>query len=174
MKIFLVGYMGCGKTTLGRPLARRLGMRFVDMDGYLVDRCGRTIPEIFESEGETGFREREREVLDELMEMEGDAVISTGGGAPCFFDNMARMNACGTTVYLRVSPEGLAARLRDGRDKRPLLRGKDDVQLLAHIRETLREREVFYGQARMAVDCDGFGDAEIVSRLAERLAGDGK
>ena len=70
-------------------------MRFVDMDGYLVDRCGRTIPEIFESEGETGFREREREVLDELMEMEGDAVISTGGGAPGCFHNIAQAEACG-------------------------------------------------------------------------------
>ena len=94
MLIFLVGYMGCGKSTIGRTLAKQLGVRFLDMDTLLEQRCGKSVAEIFTETGETGFRQSEREVLAELTS-EREAIVATGGGAPCFFDNMETMNRAG-------------------------------------------------------------------------------
>lgn len=155
--------MGSGKTTIGRPLAKALGFRFVDMDHHITDMQHKTVAELFESLGESGFRELERQTLRELAAQE-NTVIATGGGAPCFFDNMETMNQSGSTIYLKVSPAGLAARLKHGRDKRPLLRGKNDEELLAYIRESLEKRETFYTKARIIVDCDGYSDAQIVDK----------
>ena len=101
--IFLVGYMGCGKSTLGRRLARRLGVPFVDTDSRVEEREGATVSDLFRYEGEQRFREIEREVLDAAIAGNDSAVISTGGGLPVWGDNMARMNAAGCTVYLRRS-----------------------------------------------------------------------
>ena len=167
MRIFLIGFMGSGKTTVGRPLAKTLGLRFVDMDHHICDSRHKTVGELFEELGETGFRELERESLAELSK-EDDIVVATGGGVPCFFDNMETMNRTGSTIYLQVSPEGLAARLKHGRDKRPLLRGKIDEELLEYIRTALAQREKFYREARIIVDCDGYSDAQIVEKC--RLA----
>lgn len=161
MRIFLVGFMGSGKTTVGRPLAAALGLRFVDADAHLVEAQRKTVAELFETLGEAGFRALEREVLGELATRDG-LVVATGGGAPCFGGNMAAMNRAGTTIYLRVSPEGLAARLKNGRERRPLLRGKSDTELLAYIRTTLAARAEYYEQARITVDCDGYSDRQIV------------
>ena len=114
MLIFLVGYMGCGKSTIGRTLAKQLGVRFLDMDTLLEQRCGKSVAEIFTETGETGFRQSEREVLAELTS-EREAIVATGGGAPCFFDNMETMNRAGLTVYFKMSPEKLAAAARQKR-----------------------------------------------------------
>jgi shikimate kinase len=170
MRIFLIGFMGSGKTTVGRPLAKALGLRFVDMDTQIVDRQRKTVAELFDALGEAGFRQLERETLAELGAQD-DVVVATGGGAPCFFDNTTAMNRAGITVYLKVSPEGLAARLRRGRDKRPLLRGKSDAELLAYIRESLAARESFYAQARITVDCDGYTDAQVVEKCRRAIEG---
>ena len=163
MRIFLIGFMGSGKTTVGRPLAKALGLRFVDMDHHITDTCHKTVGELFEALGEEGFRELERKTLAELSAQDG-FVMATGGGAPCFFDNMEVMNRAGSTIYLKVSPEGLAARLRHGCDKRPLLRGRNDEELLEYIRTALAGREKFYTQARITVDCDGYSDTQIVDK----------
>ena len=163
MKIFLLGFMGSGKTTVGKPLAKALGLRFVDMDAHIVETQHKTIADLFETLGEAGFRALERQTLAELCAQD-NLVVATGGGAPCFFDNLAAMNRAGTTLYLRVSPEGLAARLKHGRDKRPLLRGKSDEELLTYIRASLAAREPFYAQARIVVDCDGYSDAQVVEK----------
>ena len=163
MRIFLIGFMGSGKTTVGRPLAKALGLRFVDMDHHITDSQHKTIAQLFEELGEEGFRQLERDTLAELSAQD-NTVIATGGGAPCFFGNMDVMNRTGSTIYLKVSPEGLAARLKHGRDKRPLLRGKTDEELLEYIRRTLAEREKFYAQASITVDCDGYSDAQIVDK----------
>lgn len=168
MRIFLVGFMGCGKTTVGKPLAKALGFRFVDMDHYLTDKYHKTVSEIFEERGESGFRELERDTLLELS-AEDQIVIATGGGAPCFFDNMDTMNRSGSAVYLQVFPEGLVKRLRYGRDRRPLIRGKSDEELLVYIEETLSKREVFYEKARIIVDCNGYSDAQIVDKCKRAI-----
>ena len=110
MLIFLIGYMGSGKTTIGRGLARRLGLRFIDMDTEVEQRTGMSVTDYFAARGEEAFRGEEREVL-RCLTNEQDAVVATGGGVPCFFDNMEVMNASGLTIYLKMGPEKLAARL---------------------------------------------------------------
>jgi len=166
MLLFLVGYMGCGKSSIGRALARRLGCRFQDMDVLLEQRCGRSVREIFATEGEEWFRERERDVLRELIAgTERNVVVATGGGAPCFFDNMERMNGAGQTVYFRMSPAKLAARLEHGKAKRPLLKDKTPEELEEFIRDNLARRETFYLRSKLIIDCDGVSDAYIADHV---------
>ena len=106
-RIILIGYMGAGKTTVGRQLAKRLGLMFYDLDWYITNRMRRTVPQIFEESGEEGFRKIEHAMLHEVAEFE-DVVLSCGGGTPCFFDNMDYLNRMGETVYLKASPEVLS------------------------------------------------------------------
>ena len=165
MILFLIGYMGCGKSSIGRELARRTGFAFVDMDREVERECGgRTVSQIFEQEGEAFFRACERKTLERLCTGER-MIVATGGGVPCFGDNMEVMNAAGRTVYFKMTPPKLAQRLHHGRDKRPILRGMDDEQLLRFIERNLREREPFYSQASMVIDCDGVSDDYICNHV---------
>ena len=153
--------MGCGTSSLGRELARRTGWKFVDMDKEVERECGgRTVSEIFAAEGEAFFRTCERQVLERLCG-ERKMIVATGGGVPCFGDNLEVMNAAGRTVYFKMTPRQLAARLHHGRDKRPILRGMDDEQMLRFIERNLATRESFYGRASMTIDCDGVSDDYI-------------
>ena len=120
-RVFLVGYMGAGKTTVGKELAKLAGLSFIDLDYYIEGRYHKAVSQIFAERGEEAFREIERNMLHEVAEFE-DVLISTGGGAPCFFDNMEFMNASGTTVYLKVSVEELAKRLELCKHTRPVLK----------------------------------------------------
>lgn len=150
-RIFLIGFMGCGKTTLGRKLAARLNYTFLDLDHLLEEQAGMSIPEYFSSFGETAFRLAESEILKNTVYPE-NAVISTGGGLPCFFDNMEWMKAKGTVVYIKLSPKTLASRLEHGKEDRPLLRHKHGDELIAFITEKLAERESFYLRAQVVAD----------------------
>ena len=132
VRIFLTGYMGAGKTTLGKAFARKMNVPFVDLDWYIEERFHKTVGELFTERGETGFRELERNMLHEVAEFE-NVVISTGGGAPCFFDNMEFMNRVGKTVFLDVHPDVLFRRLRIAKQQRPILQGKEDDELKAFI-----------------------------------------
>ena len=164
--IFLVGYMGCGKSTLGRRLARRLGVPFVDTDARVEEREGATVSDLFRYEGEQRFREIEREVLDASIAEYPSAVISTGGGLPVWGDNMARMNAAGCTVYLRRSAENIACRLSPyGRRKRPRLQGLNDEELVAFMTRDMASREPFYSRAKLILACDSLPDDELVERI---------
>jgi shikimate kinase len=158
--IFLIGFMGSGKTTLGRKLANRLGVAFMDLDHILEAQEGMTIAEYFSRFGEDAFRKRESEVLKQTNYPE-NAVVSTGGGLPCFFDNIEWMNASGKTIYIRLSPKSLAGRLENEKDKRPLLREKHGEALVDFITKKLAEREKFYSQATII--------AEGLSLTAEKL-----
>lgn len=145
--IFFTGFMGCGKTTWSRKLAAHLGYEFIDLDQVLEAQAGMTIAEYFSSFGEGSFRKLESDVL-KLTEYPENAVVSTGGGLPCFFDNMDWMNAHGKTVYIQLSPKTLVDRLEKGKAKRPLLRDKHGDELLAFIGDKLAEREPYYLQAK--------------------------
>lgn len=164
--IFLVGYMGCGKSTLGRRLARRLGVPFIDTDSRVEEREGASVSDLFRYEGEQRFREIEREVLDAAIAGNDSAVISTGGGLPVWGDNMARMNAAGCTVYLRRSAENIAGRLSPyGRRKRPRLQGLNDEELVAFMTRDMASREPFYSRAKLILACDSLPDDELVERI---------
>src|SRR5690554_5919230 len=109
-RVFLIGYMGSGKTTVGKKLAQSLSLSFIDLDDFIQNKYRKTIADIFADLGEEGFRKIESKALREVSEIE-DVVISTGGGAPCFYDNIEVMNNAGVTVYIEVDPQELASRL---------------------------------------------------------------
>ena len=151
VRIIIIGYMGAGKTTVGRALAHDLGLPFYDLDWYIEGRLRKTIPQIFAERGEEGFRQVERNMLHEVAEFE-DVVISCGGGTPCFFDNMDYLNGQGDTIYLKATPEVLYKHLQMGKTVRPLLRDKTPDETLAFITTQLAHREPFYTKARHTLD----------------------
>jgi len=163
--IFLIGFMGCGKTTWSKKLATRLGYEFIDLDTVLEEQVGKSIPDYFTEHGEADFRRVESEVLKQYLYPE-KAVVSTGGGLPCFFDHMDWMNSHGKTIYIKLSPKTLADRLENARVVRPVLQGKKGDELVAFIEGKLAERECFYNQATHILD----GLTLNVDDLAELLA----
>ena len=167
-RIIIVGYMGAGKTTVGKALAKELGMQFYDLDWYIEGRMRKTVPQLFAERGEDGFREIERRLLHEAAEFE-DVVLSCGGGTPCFFDNMKYMNSQGDTVYLKASPEVLCAHLKMGKTRRPLLEGKDKDELLAFVTEQLAHREDYYTKAKHVLNVDLLDNYEKIKVSVERL-----
>lgn len=152
-RILIIGYMGAGKTTLGKVLAKELGLPFYDLDWYIESRMMKTVPQLFAERGEEGFRKVEHNMLHEVAEFE-NVVISCGGGTPCFYDNMEYMNAQGDTVYLKASPEVLYAHLQMGKVERPLLKNKTREEMQAFIQEQLAEREKYYTKARHIFNVD--------------------
>ena len=146
-RIFLIGYMGAGKTTLGKAFSRELGLTFIDLDWYIEERFHKTVQQLFSERGEQGFRELEQKMLHEVAEFE-DVVISAGGGTPCFFDNMDYMNQEGTTVFLNTSSLVIVDRLKRQRSNRPLLAMYSDNELEFFVREHLESRLPFYLKAK--------------------------
>jgi shikimate kinase len=142
--------MGCGKSTLGRKVAQKLNLQFIDMDEYLESRFHKTVPQIFSEEGEEAFRQKERKVLEELSEFTG-VVVATGGGAPCFFDNMDLMNRTGETVFFDIDPQILALRLKRSKTIRPLIQGKQQADLVPFVKEMLEKRRPFYEKAKYRI-----------------------
>ena len=168
IRIFLTGYMGAGKTTLGKAFARKLNLPFVDLDWYMEERFHKTVGELFVERGEAGFRELEKNMLHEVGAFE-DVVISTGGGAPCFFDNMDFMNRNGTTVFLNVHPDVLFRRLRVAKQQRPILQGKQDDELKEFIIRALEKRTPFYSQAQYVFNADELEDRSQIEKSVEKL-----
>lgn len=164
--IFLIGFMGCGKTTLGRKLANRLGYEFIDLDEVLEAQAGITIAEYFSQHGEAKFRELESELLKQTA-YPANAVVSTGGGLPCFFDNMDWMNQNGKTFYVKLTPKALAERLDKGKTTRPVLQGKTGDELVGFIEEKLSERDAFYNKATFIVN-----GIDLTSEKAEQIIAD--
>ena len=170
MILFLVGYAGSGKSSLAKRLSRKLGIKQLDTDKLVEEREGASVADIFFYQGEEYFRCAERDVVEELVNSKYEGIIATGGGLPTWSDNMERMNQWGYTVYLRRSPEQILSRLSDyGREKRPMFRGKNDEELLNFMHEHLAQREPYYAQAKMVVDCDTMSDDDVVSYIADKL-----
>lgn len=160
MKIFLIGFMGCGKSTMGRKLASKLGCNFIDLDDRFETAESMKITQYFSQFGEEAFRLKEAEYLKWINYPE-NVVVSTGGGLPCFYDNMDWMKANGKVIYIKLSPKILADRLEHGKEERPLLHGKHGDDLVNFIAEKLAERETYYLRANII--------AEGLSLSAEKL-----
>jgi shikimate kinase len=169
MKIFILGYMGCGKSGTGKKLAARIGYDFIDLDDLIEEQYNKTIPEIFESEGENKFRELEHNYLKGLMEKD-NVVISLGGGTPCFYNNMELMNSNGVTIYLKMSAEMLASRLKDSKKARPLLKDKSAEELKDFITESLEKREPFYLNAMYKVKAKDLDIEELAVFVKEKTS----
>ena len=167
-RVILIGYMGAGKTTVGKALAKELGLQFYDLDWYIESRMHKTVPQIFAERGEEGFRLIERNMLHEVAEFE-DVVLSCGGGTPCFFDNMDYMNGQGDVVYLSAEPEVLYKHLLMGKTERPLLKNKTPEELIAFIKEQLKIREKFYTQAKHTLDVSLLDNYEKIQISVKRI-----
>lgn len=151
MNIYLTGMMGAGKSTLGRKLAKKLGYHFVDLDELIEQREGLPLAEIFNFRGEHYFRTLEADILKETVLLK-ETVIATGGGTPCYFDNLNWMNKHGKTIYLRGNITLLAQRLLPGMSKRPLLAGLKPEELPGFLSVLMAAREPFYTQAHIIAD----------------------
>ena len=149
--------MGSGKTTMGKRLSKKYGLDFIDLDNYIEKRYFKTISQLFQEKGESGFREIERDALKEVADFE-NVIISTGGGTACFFDNMQLMNQKGETVYLKASAADLSGYLLTANKNRPLLAQKSGEELFNFVSEMLQKREPFYSLAKHAVDVRDVSD----------------
>ena len=165
---FLIGYMGSGKTTLGRAVAARTGIRFIDLDDYIEEREGCSIREIFASRGEDAFRAIERDALQKVSRM-ADTLVACGGGTPCFGDNMDLLNRCGLTVYLDAPHESLLSRLKEGRAKRPLIAGLSDEELDEFIVRQMEWRRPHYSRAALRFDSSRLESVEEVAESVEKF-----
>lgn len=161
--VFIVGFMGSGKTTWGRKIANKAGWSFIDLDAHIADKTGLPIPDYFERYGEVKFRELESQTLKNLS-FSGSTVVSTGGGTPCFFDNMPWMNKAGVTVYFQLPTKVLWERLmKSNITSRPALNGLTGDQLFKHIDTKLTEREPYYRQAKYTVNQLSVTVEELIS-----------
>lgn len=166
MRIFLIGFMGSGKTHWGRQVAERLGLPFFDLDEVITQEEGKSIPEIFAAEGEEYFRSREKDILERLVDENANMVLSCGGGTPCFFNNIEFMKKYGTVVWLNTHVEVLMQRLMKEREQRPLLKDITDADLKHYIIRKLNDRRMYYELADVVIDKeDGFTMNEFIQTV---------
>ena len=177
LPIYLVGYMGAGKTTAGRLLADKLGWHFVDLDEAFMHIHGYTTAEYIREFGIEDFRKKEKYVLEDLADQipYEKVIYATGGGYPCWEDNMECLRELGTSFYIRWSPEHLAKRLSlTDLSERPVLQGRTEEELLAFIAPQLEAREPFYAMANHILDveeCDEYSDERIAEELYQFIKG---
>jgi shikimate kinase len=167
-KIFLIGFMGSGKSTVGRRLASQLKWSFIDLDEKIEKMEGMKIPDIFSLMGEPYFRQLETKAL-KALKSETDTVISTGGGTPCFADNMDFMMSSGLTIYLKMTPASLRRRLARSSEGRPLLNNIDRKGLGAYIATKLAEREKWYSRAELIIDGLNNNSSDLLSLVKDRI-----
>jgi shikimate kinase len=151
--IFLIGFMASGKTSKGKKIARKMEIPFIDLDRVIEEQEKQTITDIFETKGESYFRKLEAKILRQFPK-DLKAVIAVGGGAPCFYDNIQYMNYLGTSVFLKRSKQRILGRLRQNKDKRPLVAKLNDQELKDFIEQRLANRNSFYEQAEFIFDAD--------------------
>ncbi len=167
--VYIIGFMGSGKTTTGRKLASRMGWNFIDLDKQIEKYTRMTIPELFSEYGEAHFRDIEAELL-RMHESDTNIVISTGGGAPCHDNNMDYMKRTGLTIYLKLSPAQLKARLDNSKGERPLIKGLEADNLLEFIDNKLTEREKWYSRAEIVIEGTDFSISLLHSLVRSRLS----
>ena len=167
-RIILIGYMGSGKTTVGKALSKETGIMFYDLDWYIESRMRKTVAQIFAEKGEEGFRKIEHNMLHEVAEFE-NVIISCGGGTPCFFDNIDYINQQGEVVYLKATPEVLYRHLLMGKVERPLIKNKTPEELIAYITEQVAKREEFYNKARYTLDVSLMDNYEKIQLSVDQL-----
>ena len=153
MRIFLVGYMGSGKSTFGSALADALGIKWIDLDDEFESRYKIAISDFFAKYGEATFRDLEHKLLTEIIERT-DIVVSTGGGAPCYYDTMKLMNQTGLTVYLSATPELLVSRIENSARKRPVFQQMKGGNFRENLIFHLESRVPFYSQATFTIDAE--------------------
>ncbi|HPF92926.1 MAG TPA: shikimate kinase [Tenuifilaceae bacterium] len=165
MKVFLIGFMASGKSTIGEELASVLGYKFIDLDTYIEEKHKKSVKMIFEIYGEDHFRTIENEALKEVSQIEGNIIVASGGGTSCFYNSVDFMNEVGLTIYLRVEVGELLARLIESKKDRPLLWGKSKEELNKYIIRVLDERKKYYEQAKITVQMDKININQLASTI---------
>jgi len=170
MKIVLVGYMGSGKTTVGKVLAKDLDLNFIDLDAYIAQSENMTIPQLFHKKGEIYFRKKEYVYLKKILAEQNNFVLSTGGGTPCYGDNMnALIKGTENNFYLKVSLSGLVERLSKEKSERPLIKDTPDEDLPEFIGKHLFERSFYYSKANHVISCDAKTSLVIAEEIKKKL-----
>ncbi|MEI9910834.1 MAG: shikimate kinase [Bacteroidota bacterium] len=165
MKIFLIGFMGSGKTHWGGQLSQKLNIPFFDMDEQIVNSESRSINEIFEKYGEEYFRLKEKGILHIITESHASFVMACGGGSPCYFNNIDYMTQAGTTIWLNTPLPVLLERLKKEKDKRPLLKDLTDTQLMSFIMKKFSDRKIYYEQADIVIDDEDISLDHFIEKI---------
>jgi len=165
IKIFLIGFMGSGKSTLGKKMASQLEVEFLDLDEFIEEREHQSIQGIFDQYGEEYFRKKEQEALRLVAHQKNNVVVALGGGTPCFYDNMEIINNSGASIYLKYNSGILAARLINAKTERPLIKGKTQEELLVFIDKMLLEREVFYNKSQFVVEGKNIKSEDVLKLI---------
>ena len=166
--IILIGFMGSGKSTVGKELAKQLNLPFIDSDEVIEKQQGKSIIQIFDEAGESTFRKMEQDFISGLQNLEA-AVIAVGGGMPCFEDNIDKLRENGTVFYLNTSLMTLTQRLMNERENRPLLANLSQNELSAHVFERLTKRTAFYRKAHVIIPNEGNDISKAVSEIIKSL-----
>lgn len=169
MKVVLVGYMASGKSTIGKILSHSLEIDFIDLDTAIALEVGLSIPEIFENKGELFFRKTETQVLNKLLKSNQSFVLATGGGTPCYGNNMKLINAMASSSYLKLPISSLVERVIKEKETRPLVANILDEDLPEFIGKHLFERNIYYSKAENIIDCDKKSLKEIVKKIKSLL-----
>ncbi|MFM1879691.1 MAG: hypothetical protein RLZZ241_2557 [Bacteroidota bacterium] len=170
MVIVLLGYMGSGKSTVGKELAQEIGVSFTDLDDFIEAQMGQSISQIFHYKGEIFFRKKEHELLTAWFEMHNSGVLALGGGTPCYAGNMKLIGKyTQKVIYLQLTVPSLVARLRDEQDQRPLIAQLSAEAMPEFIGNHLFERSAFYTQANFTLKCDAKSVLEIVAQIRELI-----
>ena len=165
MRVFLLGFMGCGKTHWGKLIGQKLNIPFFDLDEEIVSSEGKSINGIFAEQGEEYFRLKEKEVLYMITENHESFVMASGGGTPCFYNNIDYMNKSGTTVWFNCSVDCLFKRLVNEKEKRPLIRNLTDEQLKAYIMKKYADRKIFYQQASIIINDEEISSEKLIDAI---------
>ncbi len=169
-KIFLVGYMGSGKSNAGKKIAAKLNFEFIDLDKFIEEEYGMSISDIFAQKGQSEFRAMEHNSLKKIIGLNKNILVSCGGGTPCYYNNMVLMNSNGMTIYLKMSADALANRLINAKGHRPLIDGKTHDELKKFINEHLEKREDFYHKAQYTVKGKDLNVDELVDFVQKEVA----
>lgn len=167
MRIFLIGFMGSGKTTLGKQLSEKLGLPFIDLDERIETAAGMKINDIFSKKGEEFFRKLEAVRLREVIEEEENMILACGGGTPCYYDNITFINATGISIWLNTPKEVMADRLLKEAGHRPLVNGLSAEKLTEFIEDRLEQRLAYYSQATLTVDPSSISIDSLVQQIKE-------
>ena len=165
MRVFLIGFMASGKSTVGKKLANKIALPFIDLDDYIEEKYNTTIRELMNDSGQAVFREIERDSLNSVIKENKSVIISTGGGTPCYFDNMERMKLSGNTIYIELDIPTIVDRLMHSKKERPLVLGKTKEELIVYAKDLLEKRDAFYKQAKYIVNGRSLKLKDLVSLI---------